>query len=74
MRNTKLNHPRNGEVSKVCQKSLFVDFSYIHFFSKESETINDELSTTCHTLAVKDEAPKTKREKKAPRNDDVMVN
>jgi len=39
---------------------------------KQSESNNDELLTTCHTLAVKDEAPKTKREKKAPKNDDVM--
>ena len=42
---------------------------------KESENQDDEQSTTSQTSATKDETPKTgKREKKAPRNDDVMVN
>jgi len=41
---------------------------------KQSESNNDELLNPSHTLTVKDETSKTKREKKAPRNDDVMVN
>jgi len=69
----KLEPPQKRK-RKCTFKNFCIFMKSIFIFFKESESNNDELLNPSHTLTVKDETSKTKREKKAPRNDDVMVN